>query len=57
MQEVREYVHIVVVQVGAEKYMYIVAVEALSKKERQDETQFIIKIGGKTNLGPSYFVL
>jgi hypothetical protein len=27
------------------------------KKERQDETQFITKIAGKTSLGPSYFVL
>jgi hypothetical protein len=37
----------------------VVAVEALKKNERQDETQFIIittKIGGKTSLGPSYFV-
>jgi hypothetical protein len=32
-------------------------VEALRKKERQDETQFTTKIGGKTSLGPSYFVL
>ncbi len=30
--------------------------EALRKKERQDETQFTTKIGGKTSLGPSYFV-
>jgi hypothetical protein len=29
------------------------AVEALRKKERQDETQFTMKIGGKTSLGPS----
>jgi hypothetical protein len=35
----------------------VVAVEALKKKERQDETQFITKIGGKTSLGPSYFVV
>ncbi len=27
------------------------------KKERQDETQFITRMGGKTSLGPSYFVL
>jgi hypothetical protein len=33
------------------------AVEALREKERGDETQFITKIGGKTSLGPSYFVL
>ncbi len=33
------------------------AVEALREKERQDETQFTTKIGGKTSLGPSYFLL
>jgi hypothetical protein len=27
------------------------------KKESGDETQFTSKIGGKTSLGPSYFVL
>ncbi len=43
---------IVVVQVWA-----VAAVEALWKKERQDETQFTTKIGGKTSLGPSYYVL
>ncbi len=37
--------------------MYVAAVEALTKKGRGDETQFTIKIGGKTSLGPSYFVL
>jgi len=47
---------IVVVQVGAVK-IYVAAVEALRKKERQDETQFTTKIGGKTSLGPSYFAL
>jgi len=31
--------------------------EALRKKERQDETPFTTKIGGKTSLGPSYFSL
>jgi hypothetical protein len=46
---------IVVVQVGAVK-IYVAAVEALRKKEREDETQFTIKIGGKTSLDPSYFV-
>jgi hypothetical protein len=46
---------IVVVHVGAVT-IYIAAVEALRKKERGDETQFTTKIGGKTNLGPSYFV-
>jgi hypothetical protein len=29
-----------------------VTVEALRKNERQDETQFITKIAGKTSLGP-----
>jgi hypothetical protein len=37
--------------------IYVAAVEALKKKERQDETQFTTKIGGKTTLGPSYFLL
>jgi hypothetical protein len=37
--------------------IYVAAVEALRKKERQDEIQFIIKIGGKTSLGPNYFSL
>jgi hypothetical protein len=47
---------IVVLPVGAVK-IYVAAVEALRKKERGDETQFTTKMGGKTNLGPSYFVL
>jgi hypothetical protein len=42
--------------IGAVK-IYAVAVEALRIKERQDETQFTTKIGGKTCLGSSYFVL
>jgi NADH:ubiquinone oxidoreductase subunit 6 (subunit J) len=46
----------VVVQVGAVK-IYVAAVEALRKKEWADETQFTTKIGGKTSLGRSYFVL
>ncbi len=37
---------IVVVHVGAMK-IYVAAVEALRKKERGDEIQFTIKIGGK----------
>jgi hypothetical protein len=37
--------------------IYVVAVEALRKKERGDETQFTTKIGGKTSLGPGYFIL
>jgi len=36
---------IVVVQVGAMK-IYVAAVEALRKKERQDETQFTTNIDG-----------
>jgi hypothetical protein len=47
---------IVVIQVGAVK-IYVARVEALMKNERQDETQFTTKIGGKTSLGPSYFLL
>jgi hypothetical protein len=43
-------------RVGAVK-IYVAAVKALRKKERGDETQFIIKIGGKTSLGPSFFNL
>jgi hypothetical protein len=35
----------VVVQVGAVK-IYVAAVEALKKNERQDETQFTTKTGG-----------
>ncbi len=37
--------------------IYVTAAEALRKKERQDETQFTTKTGGKTSLGPSYFAL
>jgi hypothetical protein len=37
--------------------MYVAAVQALRKKETQHETQFTTKIGGKTSLGPSYFLL
>jgi hypothetical protein len=37
--------------------IYVVAVEALRKKERQDETQFTTKTGGKSSFGPSYFLL
>ncbi len=37
--------------------IYVAGVEALRKKERGDETQFTTKIGGKTSLGPGYFVL
>jgi hypothetical protein len=47
---------IVVVQVEAGK-IYVAAVQALGKKETHDETRFTTKIGGKTSLGPSYFLL
>ncbi len=47
---------IAVVQVGAVK-IYLAVVQALREKETQDETQFTTKIGGKTSLGPSYFLL
>jgi uncharacterized membrane protein (Fun14 family) len=47
---------IIVVQVGAVK-IHVAAVQALRKKETQDETQFTTKIGGKTRFGPSYFLL
>ncbi len=33
--------------------IYVGAEEALREKERGDETQFTIKIGGKTSLGPN----
>jgi hypothetical protein len=45
----------VLVWVGELK-IYVAAVEALRKKERGYETQFTTKIGGKTSMGPSYFV-
>jgi hypothetical protein len=32
--------------------IYVAADEALKETERQDETQFITKIGGNTSLGP-----
>jgi hypothetical protein len=37
--------------------IYVAAVQALKKKETQDETQFTTKIGGRTSLGPTYFIL
>jgi len=37
--------------------IYVAAVKALRKKERQDEAQYTTKIGEKPILGPSYFVL
>jgi hypothetical protein len=43
-------------KVGAVK-KYVAAMQALRKKQREDKTEFTTKIGGKTSLGPSYFVL
>ncbi len=37
-------------------YVAAIAMEALRKKERQNEAKFTTKIGGKNRLGPSYFV-
>jgi len=49
---------IVVVEAGGAVKIYVAAVvEALRKNETQDETQFTTKIGGKTSLGLSYFLL
>jgi hypothetical protein len=42
---------IVVVQVGAVK-IYVAAVDALKKNERQDETQFTTKIDGFLSFYP-----
>jgi hypothetical protein len=47
---------ILVVQAGAVK-IFVAAVEAIRKQERQDETQIITKIGIKTSLGLNYFAL
>jgi hypothetical protein len=47
---------IVILQVGAVK-IYIAVVKAVKKNEREDETQFTTKIGGKSNSGSSCFVL
>ncbi len=35
--------------------IYVAAAEALRKEDKQDETQFTTKIGGKTSLGPKLF--
>jgi hypothetical protein len=37
--------------------IYVAVVEELRDKEREDETQFPTKIGAKTSLVLSYFVL
>jgi hypothetical protein len=42
---------IVVLHAGALK-IYVAKVEALKKKKKQDETQFIIKIDGFQNFTP-----
>jgi len=47
---------IVVVQVGAVK-IYVAAVEALRKKERQNETQFTTKIDGFLSFTPRWIML
>jgi hypothetical protein len=46
----------VLVQVGTVK-IYVAAMGALRKMERQDGTQVTTEIGEKTSLGLSYFVL
>ncbi len=43
----------VVVHVGAVK-IYVTAVEALMKKERQDETQYTTKVDGFLSFTPCY---
>jgi hypothetical protein len=49
---------VIVVHVGVVKMKICgIGVEVLMKKERQDETQFTTKIGGKFSLSPSYFIL
>jgi hypothetical protein len=35
----------------------VAAMQALRKKETEDETQFTTQICGKTSLAPSYFLL
>jgi hypothetical protein len=47
---------IVVVQLGAVK-IYVVAVEALRKKERQDETQFTTKTDGFLSFIPRWMLM
>jgi hypothetical protein len=36
--------------------IYLASVKALREKERQDETQFTIKIGGKNQFGSQLFI-
>jgi hypothetical protein len=47
---------VIVVEAGGVK-TYVAAEEAPRIKERQDETEFATKIGGKTSLGPRFFCL
>jgi predicted oxidoreductase (fatty acid repression mutant protein) len=47
---------IVVVQVRAVK-IYVARVEALSQKERQDETQFTTKIDGFLSFNPPWMLM
>jgi hypothetical protein len=37
--------------------IYVAVLKALREKEKGDETHFTTEIGGKTSLGPNYFVL
>jgi branched-subunit amino acid transport protein len=46
---------IVVVQLGALK-IYVAAVEALKRKERQDETQFTTKVDGFLSFIPPWML-
>jgi predicted oxidoreductase (fatty acid repression mutant protein) len=48
---------ILVVQVGGVMKKYVAVVQALRKKETQDETQFTNNLVDKTSLGPNYFLL
>jgi hypothetical protein len=52
-----ERVIIVLVQVGAVQKICVAAMQALGKKETEDEAQFTTQICGKTSLAPSYFLL
>jgi len=45
----------VIVHVIAMK-IYVATVEMIRKKEIHDKIQFPTKIGGKTSLGPNYFL-
>jgi hypothetical protein len=43
--------------VGRKSHLKFTSSGGAQEKERQGETQFTTKIGGKTSLGPHYFVL